>query len=205
MSEIASATPAGVVRRPRAVLALAAIAVLAVATGFGAYALTRGEPTHVDSIGCYSAASTRADVAVIGNTASDPVAACAELWRRGDIAAGVTAAPALQPCVLDTGAVAVIPAAALDACNRIGAARLSEQGRLELRRLGAVQAALVDRFAGDCVGEQRARAIAEQELRRAGLAGWGVTVVGTFAPGRPCASPTIDRERRSVVLVAASR
>jgi hypothetical protein len=203
MSELAASPPTARLRRRRVALAFAAVAVVAVATGFGAYALTRDEPTHVDSIGCYGAASTSADVAVIGNTAADPVEACAELWRRGDMAPGVSTAPPLQACVLETGAVAVIPSGEAGACHAIGAARLSEKGRRELRLLGGVQAALVERLGARCVGEEHARAIAARELAARGLGSWTVEVAGEFGDDRPCASPSIDRARRAVVLLPA--
>jgi hypothetical protein len=213
MSEIAAQTPATGAPRSRLVLVVAALAAVAVGTAFGTYALTRSEPTHVDSIGCYGSASTDADVAVIGSTAGDPVEACEALWRRGDMAPGVTTAPALQACVLDTGAVAVIPGEGAGACHAIGAAQLSPAGRNELRLLGGLQSALVERLGvgsgsrpgGGCVGEARARAIARQELAARGLDGWHVRLHGEFGPDRPCASPSIDRAGRAVVLIAAPR
>jgi hypothetical protein len=201
VSEVARLRIAPRLGRSRVALAFATLAALAVGTAFGAYALTRGEPTHVDSIGCYGEASRSADLAVIGNTAGDPVEACAELWRRGDMAPGVTSAPALEACVLATGAVAVVPGTGAEACYALGAAPLSAEGRRELRLLGAVQAALVERLDGRCVGEADARAIAMEELARRGLVGWNVTVGGEFGGERACASPTIDREHRAVVLL----
>src|SRR5687768_14117127 len=89
------------------VLAFAAATLVLSATGFGAYALTR-EPTHVDSIGCYEQADLNSNVAVIGSTSTDPVAACAALWRSGSLGS-TTIVPPLTACLLDTGAVAVMP------------------------------------------------------------------------------------------------
>jgi hypothetical protein len=213
MSEIAAPPPAARTPRGRVVLAVAALAILVAGSAFGTYALTRSEPRHVDSIGCYGSASANADVTVIGNTAGDPVDACAELWRRGDMAPGVTTAPPLQACVLETGAVAVIPSGEAGSCNAIGAARLSAEGRRELRLLGGLHAALVERLGvgsgsrprGDCVGEARARAIGRQELAARGLDGWQVRLHGEFGPDRPCASPSLDRAGRAVVLVPVPR
>lgn len=193
-------------RRRVAVAAAAAAAVL-VATGFGTYALTRDEPEHVDSIGCYSEASLGSDVAVIGNTAQDPVRACAELWRAGDMAPGTTV-PQLQACVLPTGAVAVVPAEGADVCNALGSARLSDTARAELRRLGGLHAALSERLGTPsgtrapripCPREAEARRIAREELDRRGFPAWDVETVGSL-DGRECPSPSIERGRSVVVL-----
>ena len=207
MAEIASTLHARRARRRIALVAVAAVIVL-VASGFGAYALTRDEPEHVDSIGCYSGAALDSDVTVIGNTAQDPVTACAELWRTGDMAPG-NVVPPLQACVLATGAVAVVPARRPDVCNALGAARLSDAARAEFRRLGALHAALRQRLGTGsgtspertpCPDEADARRIAREELDDRGFAGWGVEVTGLL-DGRQCASPTIERSRRVVVLV----
>ena len=206
VSEIAAGTPAAPGRTRYVVAVAAALAVAAVATGFGAYALTRDEPTHVDSIGCYETADLRSNVAVIGNTARDPLAACAELWERGVLRPETTTAPALQACVLDTGAVAIMPSDTPDVCNDLGIARLSDQGRTELQRLGAVQAALVERLGVRCAGEAEARRIARDELDRGGLHDWSVVVSGAgLSVERPCASPTIERRQKRIVIVPVPR
>ena len=193
-------------RRRFAVVAAAAAAVL-VATGFGTYALTRDEPEHVDSIGCYAEAAFDSDTTVIGNTAQDPVAACAELWRTGAMAPG-NAVPPLQACVLATGAVAVVPASSPDVCNALGIARLSDAARAEFRRLGGLQAALLQRLGTGsgtspartpCPDEGEARRIAREVLDERGFRSWGVETSGVL-DGRECPSPTIERTRRVVVL-----
>jgi hypothetical protein len=193
--------------RRRLVVVVAAAAALLVATGFGTYALTRDEPEHVDSIGCYSEAGFDADVAVIGNTAQDPVAACAELWRAGSMAPG-TVAPPLEACVLATGAVAVFPASSPGVCNALGVARLSDAARAEFRRLGGLQAALLQRLGTGsgtaparrpCPDGAEARRIARDVLDERGFRAWTVETSGVL-DGRDCPSPTLERARRVVVL-----
>lgn len=193
--------------RRRLVLAFAALAVLLTATGFGAYALTRDEPTHVESIGCFDSARLRANVTVIANEAQDPVEACAERWRRGHVGPG-TDVPPLEACVLETGAVAVFPAADPGVCNRLGIARLSDEGRRELRRLGALHSALVRRLGDRCVGVEDAQAIARRELDARGYGGWSVATGedgSAFTGERPCAAPVIDRPGQRVVLISTPK
>jgi hypothetical protein len=194
--------------RRRLVVAVAAAGAVLVATGFGAYALTRDEPTHVDSIGCYAEASLAGDVTVIGNTAQDPVDACSELWRTGAVAPG-GAVPPLQACVLETGAVAVMPARKPDVCNALGIARLSAAARADFRRLGALHAALVERLGTasgtrrprtPCPDEAEARRIARAELDARGFTSWAIETTGSFTRGN-CPSPTIDRGRRVVLVI----
>ena len=167
VSEIASTSAASARRVRRPIVALAAL-VLLLATGFGTYALTRGEPTHFDSIGCFEEADVRSNTTVIGNEAQDPIAACAELWRQGTIAPGGSV-PRLEACVLETGAVGVFPGESAEVCNRLGIAPLSPEGRAELRRLGELQTAIRERLAG-CAGASEARGLARTELDARGFA-----------------------------------
>ena len=102
-------------RRRAALVAVPALALLLGATAWTAQRLTR-EVTHFESIGCFDRVSLEANVTVLNPHAEDPVAVCARLWREG-VVTGTPGTPALQPCVLPTGAVAVFPAA--DACARL--------------------------------------------------------------------------------------
>ena len=194
--------------RPLVLVFAAAILVVS-ATGFGAYALTR-EPTHVDSIGCFEEADLSSNVAVIGSAATDPVAACAELWRSGALGS-TTSVPPLTACVLDTGAVAVIPGEP-GICEGLGIASLSADGRDRLTRLGELRAALAHRFGDgsgskrrtDCVGEAAAMRIARAELEARGLVDWTIEVTSPFSADRRCASASIVPADRSIMLIPVS-
>jgi hypothetical protein len=192
------------------VLVLAAAALMLAATGFGAYALTR-EPTHVDSIGCFERADVRASVTVIGSDATDPVARCAALWRSGVIGSR-NEAPPLTPCVLDTGAIAVMPGGA-GVCEALGIASLSAESRSRLARLGGLHAELATRF-GDgsgskkrtaCVGEADARGIVRRELDARGLTDWTVDVAVPFDADRRCASASLVPAETKVQLIPLGR
>jgi hypothetical protein len=194
-------------RRVRSlVLVLAAAALVLAATGFGAYALTR-EPTHVDSIACYEGADLGADVTVIDSQAIDPVAACAALWRSGAVGS-TNEAPPLTPCVLDSGAVAVMRGGA-GVCEDLGIASLSAESRSRLVSLGELSAELAERF-GDasgskrrtaCVGEADARRIVRQELEARDLTDWTVDVAVPFDADRRCASASLVPAEKKVQLI----
>jgi hypothetical protein len=191
------------------VLAFAAATLVLSATGFGAYALTR-EPTHVDSIGCFEQADLSSSVAVIGAAATDPVAACAALWRSG--ALGSTSnVPSLTACVLDTGAVAVMPGEQ-GICEGLGIASLSADARVRLARFGELRAALAQRF-GDssgskkrtaCVDEAAATRIVRAELEARGLADWAIEITSPFNAERRCASASIVPAARTIMLIPIS-
>ncbi len=191
------------------VLAFAAATLVLSATGFGAYALTR-EPTHVDSIGCYEQADLNSNVAVIGSASTDPVAACAALWRSGSLGS-TTNVPPLTACVLDTGAVAVMPGQP-SICEGLGIAALSADARHQLVRLGELRAALAERF-GDssgsnrrtaCVGEATAMRIVRAELKARGLTDWTIEITSPFNAERRCASASIVPADRTITLIPIS-
>ena len=179
-------------RRRVAVVAAAAAAVL-VATGFGAYALTRDEPTHVDSVGCYAEATLEADLAVIENTAQDPVAACAELWRAGTMQPG-TAVPPLQACVLETRRRwPSIPPGAPRSATRSGSpvSRMPHgpssggSGRCTPRsRSGWAPPRARGGRGRRAPTRPRRAGIARAELDARGFASWTVETSGTFTRGQ---------------------
>ena len=191
------------------VLAFAAATLVLSATGFGAYALTR-EPTHVDSIGCYEQADLNSNVAVIGSAATDPIAACAALWRTGSLGS-TTDVPPLTACVLDTGAVAVIPGEP-SICEGLGIASLSADARDRLARLGELRVALAERF-GDssgskrrtaCVGEAAAMQIVRAELKARGLTDWTIEITSPVDAERRCASASIVPADKTIMLTPIS-
>ena len=84
----------------------------AIMAGGATYALTRSSVNYAAGFGCDDRVSLRADVAVPGADASNPVAACAAVWRSGAMGAlRSRTVPAQTPCVLPSGAVGVFPSA----------------------------------------------------------------------------------------------
>ncbi len=187
-------------RRVRRLVLVAAAATLAlIVMGFGAYALTR-EPTQVESIGCYDRADLGANVTVVGSTGTDPIAACAELWRSGAVAP-TTDPPQLTACVLDTGAVAVMPGGA-GVCEGLGIASLSREARERLARLGDLNAALNTKLGDGCVGEVEARRLIRAELDARGYSDWTIEVAVPFDAERRCASASLEPSDRVVKLIS---
>lgn len=102
-------------RRRRWVAAGAAVAA-AVATA-AAIAVTTSRVEDPTRVGCYAAASTRADTVVVTAGEGGPVATCVALWAEGELDPDVTtedAVPPLTACVLDSGVVGVFPVGSCD-------------------------------------------------------------------------------------------
>jgi hypothetical protein len=134
-AEIAGRRPR---RRRRRRIALGLVPVALVAAGAG-YALH--EPARVDAgIACGSEAKVSPDMTIVmPPDAGDPVAACAALWRKGDLGGtpGRTA-PELTACVAPTGAVYVLPGGGTGFCERAGAADVPPDYRERRERFAAL-------------------------------------------------------------------
>lgn len=208
--------------RPRRARRLVpALVVAGLAAGGVAYTFLRGEVTKPLRVACYAQADLRADTAIAEVDSRGPVAACADLWRRGAFGPGADA-PALVECVLSSGVAGVFPTApGEDVCSRLNlpfvpstAPPVSSPGTtladLPTRILAfrdAVAPAFVD---GPCLEPGPAAVIVRRELDRAGLGDW--TVRGGegqagdgFSAARPCASLSVRPETREVVLVPVPR
>jgi hypothetical protein len=203
-------------RRRRLLLSLVpALAVLLIAaTGFTAYRLTRTEPTHLESIGCYDRADIGGNVTVVSADGRGAVAQCRGLWRQGVVGSPVPAQ--LAACVLSTGPVGVFPSSDDQTCERLGLADLSAQGEADSRRFVRMRDAIYARLgsppsgssrrSGPCVGEEQARAIVLEELAAHGYPGWKVTTAGeAFSAERPCAEVSLDAGSKTAILMAGLR
>lgn len=198
-------------RRRRLVLVtVPAIVALLAATGFTTYVLTR-EPTHLESIGCFDAASLKGNTAVVDADGRDPVAICAELWRQG--ALGNAPVPKrLAACVLATGAIGVFPSTGADTCAKLGIAPLPAGYGAEAQRFAKLRDAIVAELGEPasgsslgnpkCVHEQDARAIVRRELDAHGYGEWQIEVAaGGFTAERPCTEVAFEGKRKAVILV----
>lgn len=119
LASVLAGTPTSLDRtRRRRRTVTAALATAAVVATAAAIAVTTREVADPFTIGCYDAASTAANTAVIAATGPNPVAACRELWEQGQIDPAVTSAdavPDLVACVLETAdVVGVFPAGSCD-------------------------------------------------------------------------------------------
>jgi hypothetical protein len=192
-------------RRRWVALVLAPAAALSVAAG--AYALiTASAEDVVDGIRCYAATSTESDATVVAADGRHPVEACAELWDAGVVAEGVTEAPALVAC-LPPGdqAVEVFPGTQ-GTCEELAMSPLPAGYVRAAERFAAMRQELVSRTQpttpDDCLGLDRARAIAREVLDAHGFTDWTVEVgSGDSVSGQTCVAVTFDPPGRAVVLL----
>jgi len=105
--------------RRRAKRLVPALLLTSLIGGATAYGVLRGGVTKPERVACYERADLTANIEVAAVSSGGPVAACAELWRRGAFDSG-TDVPALVECVLDSGVAGVFPTApGEDVCARL--------------------------------------------------------------------------------------
>lgn len=198
--------------RRRRRLVAPALAVTGLLGGAVAYGLLRDPAPKPETAGCYERADLEARTEIVGVGADGPLAACAELWRRGVLGPGGEVPP-LTECVLSTGVVGVFPArtTGVDVCTSLVSptttgvtlpttiapptADVNERFRL-------FREAVLPRFVdAACVDPGAATDIVRRELDRAGLGDWRITSAGPFTPDRPCATLGFRPEAREVLLV----
>ncbi|MGD9696275.1 MAG: hypothetical protein AB7V42_11520 [Thermoleophilia bacterium] len=201
--------PARARRSARRRVLLAAAALLLVAAAAAA-AVIAGRPdaqtAAVAGVACADAASDTPDLAIIAADGRPPLEVCAQLWRTRQIAGSSGDVPQLTPCLADSGAIIVYPAGP-GICARLGLDPEIPAGYADAgRRINAFRRALVTRLeptAEGCPSATEAGVLAEEELGRAGLAGWSVEV-DTRGVGE-CASFGMDAARRVVTVTPLPR
>ena len=181
-------------------LVTAAVATVALATA--AFAVLRTERATVpNAVACHATADLLGDVAGLGGSA-DPIAACAEVWARGDFG-GDGVVPPLTACVNSGGAAAVFPGGA-ETCDQLGLPALEPGFTDEQQAAVDLQDRLATVFLESCFDQEAAVAEAERQLELLGLTDWTVRVTEEFPVGEPCAAPGILAVER-VVFFAGVR
>lgn len=177
-------------------------------TGAVAATVIDRAPRTTDRVGCYASAEPDADTAVAVADAADAVEVCAALWREG--AVGVGPVPALEACVLPSGAVGVFPRSTPPCAGAVGpvATRPPTGGStVPAPDVAGLTTALSDATAAaGCLTPTAARELATAELARLGLSGWRIEVGGGvngagFDASRPCAAFAVDDTRDTIVIV----
>lgn len=193
--------PRVALRRPRHRYLVPAIAVLALGAVAVGWALTRGVSEPL-TIGCYAEPDLQARTAVVAVQGRAPIAACRELWKRGEF--GVQRTPTLQACLLPSGAIGVFPKRLRDACGALGLPPVPSTYEPVASPAVRLKERLVEKFLNEkCLTELQARALVEAELGLLRLQHWRVESAGRFAADRPCASLAFETARRVVLLVPA--
>lgn len=210
--------PAGAPPRRRARRLVPVLVVASLFGGAVAYAVLRGGVSKPETVACYERADLEAatEVAVVED--AGPVAACADLWRRGVF--GGTEVPPLAECALRSGVAGVFPApAGTDVCVTLDLVPVPSTAPapdspgpepsapppaddVNARILAFRNAALPQFLDAPCLTAQAGTDIVRRELDRAGLAGWAVVADG-FSSERPCATLALEAEARRVTLVPA--
>lgn len=207
-------------RRRRTRRLLPALVVTGLLGGAGAHALLRGV-SKPQTVACYEGADLEARAEVVGVDRRGPIAACADLWRRGGLGVGGEVPP-LAECVLDSGVAGVFPATSgPDVCARLTLPSVvptvappttgaSPQTAVDVNeRFLAFREAVVPQFLDvGCMAPRTGGEIVRRALDEAGLRDWSVRggeglPADGFSSERPCATLSFRPEAREVVLVPA--
>ncbi|HEV2758897.1 MAG TPA: hypothetical protein VGV86_04945 [Acidimicrobiales bacterium] len=209
-------------RRRRRARRMAPVLVLSSLLGGAvAYGLLRGEVTKPENVACYESADLDAKTAVVSVDEEGPLAACAELWRRGALGTAGQV-PDLVECVLGSGVAGVFPTMpGQDVCRTLELSSVTTTTGVPGTAPqpppdpGAGLRAFRDAVAGPfldspCLEAPLAASIVRRELDRAGLTDWtirggdGLSGDG-FTAQRPCATISLRPENKEVVLVPTPR
>jgi len=182
--------------------ALAAAVGLAVAGVAAAVVLTRPDAADlaVAGVACADRAVERPNLSIVVSDGRAPAALCADLWRRGEVVAGVGSVPELTACVARTGAVVVYPAPR-DICSELGEDPVPAGFTAASARLTAFRrevTALLDPGTGTCPDLERAVAIVRAELTRRSIEGWSVR--GDDASNGTCSTLGFDTSTHTVIV-----
>ncbi len=173
-----------------------AVVVLATAAFAFIRASTVSDPL---AISCMATNELDSDNVALRN-AEDPVAACSELWKTGELGDGQV--PALSGCVNDAGAAVVFPSSS-DICGQLGLAELAPGLPDQQSAIATLEESLVTTFADDCFEQVAAVEEAQRQLDQAALDGWTVNVPEPFPADAPCAVPGIDIDAQQIIVIGA--
>ena len=184
-------------RRPHRALVAVAAAIIVTGAAAGAVVLWPDEPEFV-AVSCYAEAdltSARADGDL--NLGLGPEA-CAPIWQSGAFGAGPP--PPLVACLIDD-IVGVFPGPE-GTCGELGLPR-SAGGETALATMAELDAALRDAINQSCVPPEEAVTVAARIADDLGLseAGWTVSQTAATTTDRPCASYSVDQERKLIAIV----
>lgn len=212
VADVARPTPAP--RRRVRPLVPVTVLLASLVGGTVAYALLRNDVTKPQTVACYEQADLEARTEVVSVEEGGPVAACAELWRRGVLGEGGVVPP-LAVCTLASGVAAVFPESpGRDTCAISPPAPTPPSpgepplpapppsGDVNAQVLALRDALLPQFIDAACVDPVVATGIVRRELDRAGLGDWTVSGGESgFTAERPCATLSFRTEAREIVLV----
>lgn len=196
----------------RATLVAAGLAVFLLCGAAVAYVATR-PATELSSVGCYETPDLQANTTMVAADGRPPQDLCAQVWTEGAVADGVTQAPALTTCVLDSGAAAVFPGDPGETCAQLGLSELEEDGYVaaatQATQLIDLQQAVNAELGGPagegpCSDGRAAAELIRRGLDARDLGDWTVAAGGSGAD-LPCVrSVLVDEAAREVLMVAGA-
>ncbi|MCX6519919.1 MAG: hypothetical protein NTZ21_04575 [Actinobacteria bacterium] len=191
--------------RRRRWLVAAGVSAIVVVGGAGVAAFVGTRPS-APAAGVVCRASVSNSSAIVIEPTADPVAACADLWARGDLpeidvpkptTPGSPEVPRLVACVGEGLALQVLPLPEYWSCADAGLADADITGITDDPAV-RLQAALVDRVnAGGCRTTADVAAIAREVLDSMDLATWSVKVSD---PSSACATVALDVSTSHVIV-----
>jgi hypothetical protein len=174
-------------------------AALMASTAAAAWIVTRPADNPL-AIACYAQPSLQGEIAGVTPSETDPIEACANVWRNGAFS-GRGPVPPLIGCVNRRGIAAVFPSASPAFCDTLGFDRLGDAPPSDAPII-TLQGALSEAFrARGCILPEEAVGLVRSELDRRGLTDWRINNPGPYTPSRPCGSLSFDPEGRAVTLV----
>lgn len=188
-------------RRRRATVVAMPVVVLALAAAGWAVSL-RGHATKAMSFSCESPGVT----AIVPNDGTSPIETCRELWESGGMVQGVTTAPRLAACLLDSATVMVVEAEGDDGCAGVDGEPWADQPEYEAigRAITDVRIGLHERYrkTGDgCATEgDWKRGLASSTAAE----GWKIEVERTDPAHRCFDVSEADPTARRIVLLSSA-
>lgn len=198
LATITASTPAQTTRRHRRrgwIVGGTAGVVLAVA----AFAVFhQSSPKDPTALACYSEASRNPAARTGLGLSPDPVAACAEAWRRG--ALGDKKVPEqLTACISDVGTLTVIPGDQ-EVCSRLGFDNwVGSFSDYELM-LSDLQDELSNRISLTCHSREEAFTIAAEIMNEYHLRDWTLVDNNNWSTERSCSTIGVDPVEKSIHL-----
>lgn len=166
----------------------------------GAGYLAFGAVTEPLDVACVrSQPLSDSDIAVLPADGRDAAVICAEQWEP---VFGEPPPAALMHCVLESGVLAILPAAPQDSCAALGLGAPDPDRNPGSDEAVGLAGALGERIrAHDCAGEAEALRAVADVLSERDLRHWSVHVADEFTDDHPCATLAYDVQRRLVIIV----
>lgn len=132
----------------------------------------------------------------------DPVAACTNLWKTGDLpnpergeANGEI--PELVACEGGQGAIEVLPVGAVGSCEYVGLVPSGDRSPAE-DAVGVLRERVAEHLSGGCRSAADLRDFIEEQLMSLGLTSWEINLLASEGD---CALASIESERQQILVI----